>query len=86
MSLGDELRQQVTDILLDIQSQLTELARIHESAKYSGVQLFAMKSHNNNVMLSAARLHNEVVPGIEDLRKHYQVIIQSLEDYASGSE
>ncbi len=84
MSLGDELRAEVKDILFDINSQITALAGVIDSAERAGEALLALHSHNPNVMIPGGTLVNRVPDEIKRIIADYRTIVLSLEDYIIG--
>lgn len=81
MSLADELREEVAEVLFDINSQITQLKGVVDSAKLSGEVLRGLNSHNHNVIVPGAKLSTTMPDEMNRMLAEYAVVVQSLEDY-----
>jgi hypothetical protein len=68
-------------VMADLESQMTGIVILINSAKQSAAKLDAINSHNDSVQNSISKLRGPVVEELERLYSLYELVHQYLQNY-----
>jgi len=76
-----QLRNQIHEIVLMLQQQLTAIAFAEVKVKEASEQILALRTNNDDVITAAGWLQNLVGADLERTKSHLATIVVTLENY-----
>lgn len=78
---ADSLRNEIRELIVGIERHISVLTKVLNESGDMGGHTLALRTHNLDVAKSGGLLHSTIPLDIEHTITHYQVVLQSFQNY-----